>query len=111
MKSKDIRTPGIETAIQHLRPGATFFLNGKEFKRWDCPNGSEPPTFEEIAQIIQQDVDYYNRHLYVFSREEAYGDWKDQLEMLYKDIKSGNLENGSWVQMIDQVKQDHPKPD
>ena len=30
--------------------------------------------------------------------------------MLYKDIKSGNLENGEWVNHIDSVKKEFPKP-
>ena len=35
----------------------------------------------------------------------------DQLDMLYHDIKNGNLENGSWIQAIDEVKNRYPKPD
>ena len=35
----------------------------------------------------------------------------DQLDMLYHDIKNGNLENGSWIQAIDEVKNKYPKPD
>ena len=37
-------------------------------------------------------------------RRVAYGDIGDQLDLLYKDIKAGTLENGSWVQRIEQVK-------
>lgn len=37
-------------------------------------------------------------------RKIAYGDIGDQLDMLYKDIKSGNLTNGEWVKNIDAVK-------
>jgi len=109
MRFKDVRIPGVETAIRHLRPGATWMLSGTEFKRWECPNESEPPSWQEIEEVILSDVENYNQHLYLMKREEAYGDWKDQLEMLYKDIKNGNLENGSWVQMIDKVKEENPK--
>jgi len=111
MRHTDLRIPGVESAIQHLRPGATWLLSGNNFIRWDCPNGSEPPSWDEIQSIISFDVDTYNRHLYLQRREEEYGDWRDQLEMLYKDIKEGNLETGSWVQMIDKVKSKHPKPE
>ena len=31
--------------------------------------------------------------------------------MLYHDIKNGNVENGSWIQAIDSVKEKYPKPD
>ena len=34
----------------------------------------------------------------------------DQLDMLYHDIKTGNLETGDWITAIEQVKTDNPKP-
>jgi len=37
-------------------------------------------------------------------RKIAYGDIGDQLDMLYKDIKSGHLTDGTWVGAIDRVK-------
>ncbi len=37
-------------------------------------------------------------------------DLKDQLDMLYHDIKSGNLNNGKWITAIDAVKEKFPKP-
>ena len=52
-----------------------------------------------------------NYYLYARNRETEYGDWKDQLNLLYDDIKSGNLENGKWVQMVEAVKARHPKPE
>ena len=30
--------------------------------------------------------------------------------MLYHDIKNGNLENGTWIQTIDDIKNKYPKP-
>jgi len=44
-------------------------------------------------------------------RMAAYPDIKDQLDMLYHDIKSGNLENGEWIQAIDDVKNTIRKPE
>jgi hypothetical protein len=44
-------------------------------------------------------------------REKEYGDWRDQLNLLYDDIKSGNLENGKWVQFVESVKAKYPKPE
>ena len=49
--------------------------------------------------------------MYSRNREAEYGNWKDQLNLLYDDIKSGNLGNGKWVQMIDAVKAKYPKPE
>ena len=43
--------------------------------------------------------------------EKKIMDWKDQLNLLYDDIKSGNLENGQWVQFVESVKAKHPKPE
>ncbi len=107
-----IRLPGVDTAIKYLRPGAKFdIVNNKFFVSWECPNGSNPPTWDEINEQIQKDVETYNHYLYAIKREEDYGDWREQLELIYDDIKSGNLENGKWVQMIESIKEKYPKPE
>jgi hypothetical protein len=107
----NIRLPGVDTAIKYLRPDAKFDLYNRTFTRWECPNGSEAPEWEEVEAQIQKDVETYNYYLYARNRETEYGDWKDQLNLLYDDIKSGNLENGKWVQMVEAVKARHPKPE
>jgi hypothetical protein len=107
----NIRLPGIDTAIKYLRPDAKWDLYNNTFTRWECPNGSEPPSWGEIEEQVQKDVETYNYYLYARNREVEYGDWKDQFNLLYDDIKSGNLENGKWIQMIDAVKAKYPKPD
>ena len=107
----NIRLPGVDTAIKYLRPDAKWDLYNRTFTRWECPNGSEPPSWEEVESQVQRDVETYNYYLYARNREADYGDWKDQLNLLYDDIKSGNLENGKWVQMVEAVKEKHPKPE
>lgn len=107
----NIRLPGVDTAIKYLRPDAKWDLYNRTFTRWECPNGSEPPAWEEVEAQVQRDVETYNYYLYARNREADYGDWKDQLNILYDDIKSGNLENGKWVQMVEAVKEKHPKPE
>jgi hypothetical protein len=107
----NIRLPGVDTAIKYLRPDAKFDLYNRTFTRWECPNGSEPPEWEEVEAQIQKDVETYNYYLYARNRETEYGDWKDQLNLLFDDIKSGNLENGKWVQMVEAVKARYPKPE
>jgi hypothetical protein len=42
-------------------------------------------------------------------RLRLYPDVKDQLDMLYHDIKNGNLENGTWVKAIEDVKNEVKK--
>lgn len=61
------------------------------------------PTEEEInAKIneIQTQVD----------RKIGYGDIGEQLDLLYKDLVAGNLdETGEWAQFIKNVKDSNPK--
>ena len=73
--------------------------------------GAQWSIVAEVEAQVQKDVETYNYYLYARNREADYGDRKDQLNLLYDDIKSGNLENGKWVQMVEAVKAKHPKPE
>jgi len=44
-------------------------------------------------------------------RLRLYPDLREQLDMIYHDIKAGNLENGTWIQAIDDVKNTIKKPE
>ena len=103
--------PGIDTAIQTLCPGGRWELINKEFTGWEHDEGAKPPTWEEIEEEIKREVEIYNYYLYERNREKEYPHIKDQLDMLYHDIKSGNLSNGSWIAAIDAVKENNPKPE
>lgn len=103
--------PGVDTAINTLYPGARWELENTTIITWEDPEGREPPLWEEIEAEIIREVNIYNYYLYERNREEQYPFLQDQLDMLYHDIKSGNLENGSWIASIDKVKQENPKPD
>ena len=46
---------GVDVAIKKLRPGAEFSLYNTTFISWDCPNNSEPPTWDEIMSQINAD--------------------------------------------------------
>jgi len=110
---KEYLVPGVDTAIQQLRPGCRYDMkaaNGVfDFETWD--HDSEPPTKDEIEAEIMREVDIYNYYLYERNREEQYPEIKDQLDMLYHDLKSGNLNNGTWITAIDAVKENNPKPE
>ena len=106
-----IRLPGVDTAIKYLRPDAKWDLYNQTFTRWDCPHNSQPPTWQEIQERVEKDTEIYNYYRYMIDREREYGDWRDQLNLLFDDIKSGNLENGKWVQMVESVKKQYPKPE
>ena len=55
--------------------------------------------------------DIYNYYLYERNREQEYPSLKDQLDMLYHDIKEDNLNNGKWFNAITAVKNSIPKPE
>ena len=103
--------PGFDTAINVLRPGARWQLYNKEIVAWEHDEGLEPPTWDEIQEEVKREVEIYNYYLYERNRAKEFPELKDQLDMLYHDIKNGNVENGSWIQAIDSVKEKYPKPD
>jgi len=46
------------------------------------------------------------------NRKKDYKDIRDQLDMLYDDMKNGKLNtDGEWYKAIKKVKDDNPKPD
>jgi hypothetical protein len=51
---------GVDVAIKKLRPGAEFALYNTTFTMWECPNGSEPPSWDEINEQIQKDMEAIN---------------------------------------------------
>ena len=103
--------PGVDTAIQTLRSGARYDLSCNKFVAWEDDKGREPPNWKEVEEEIVREVKIYNYYLYERNREEQYPEIKDQLDMLYHDLKSGNLNNGTWITAIDAVKERNPKPD
>lgn len=48
---------------------------------------------------------------YDYSRKYEYPTIQDQLDMLYHDIKNNNLNNGEWINAIEKIKQNYPKPE
>ena len=61
------------------------------------------PTEEEVnAKIAELEV--------IQDRQIAYGSIGEQLDLLYKDLVAGNLdETGEWAQFIKNVKDSNPK--
>ena len=103
--------PGVDSAIQTLCPGARYDLSCNKFVAWEDDEGREPPSWKDVEAEIVRQVKIYNYYLYERNREEQYPQIKDQLDMLYHDLKSGNLNNGTWITAIDAVKERNPKPD
>ena len=103
--------PGVDTAIQTLYPGARYDLNNTTFDAWEDDEGREPPDWKDVEAEIIREVKIYNYYLYERNRQQQYPEIKDQLDMLYHDLKSGNLNNGTWIAAIDAVKENNPKPE
>lgn len=104
--------PGVNTAIEVLSPSTeTFVLNNAVFEEWENDYGIDPPTMEQIDEELERENKIYAYFEYERDREKNYPDGADQLDMLFHDIKNGNIENGSWVQSIQKVKDQFPKPE
>jgi hypothetical protein len=110
--------PGLETAVEVLRPGAKWDMDvsghqqGKSlFTRWEDDQNREPPTWNEIEEEVLRERRIYDWFEWERQRERLYPDWRDQFDMLYNDIKSGNIENGTWIAAIEKVKREVPKPE
>ena len=105
--------PGLDTAIQYLRPGCKYDLSAENgiysFLEWQ--HDSKPPTKEEIQAELLREVGVYEYYVYERNREKQYPDLKEQLDMLYHDIMEDNLNNGKWIQTITAIKESNPKPD
>ena len=115
-KFKDIEypVPGVDTAIQVLRPGAQYDMSSRGgiiWNEWIDKEGREPPTNQEIGLELIRQNKIYAYYEYERNREKQYPDIKEQLDNLYHDIKNNNLSDGEWIKSIDKVKSDNPKPD
>ena len=97
---------------------------------WRDTEMSQPPL-SSIQAARQQIADEQNAIEYVKLRTEGqyqpvadnngeivhekvangYPSIAHQLDLLYHDIKAGNLETGSWIAAIEAVKQQFPKPE
>ena len=51
---------GVDVAIKKLRPDAEFALMNTTIIEWNCPNNSEPPTWDEINEQIEKDKSEIN---------------------------------------------------
>jgi len=107
----NIRVPGIDSAIKYLRPNARWEVTNSSFTRYEDPDYDTPPSWDEVIDQLNKDIAAYNYYQYARDREKEYGGWQEQLNLLFDDITSGNLENGKWVSMIKEIKNKYPKPD
>ena len=52
-----------------------------------------------------------SKRLYIRRRQEEYPNIRDQLDMLFKAMRSGEIPKATeWFDTIEQIKTNHPKP-
>lgn len=106
--------PGIDTAIKVLRPGARWDLRNTEFVGWEDDEGRDPPTWDEIQEEVRREAEIYFYYTYEREREKEYPQIKDQLDMLFHDMKEGLIpgkEASTWFARVKSVKEKYPKPE
>ena len=52
---------GVDIAIKKMRPDAKFAIMNTTIIEWDCPHGSQPPTWNEITEQIENDRKQINK--------------------------------------------------
>ena len=97
----------IITAIQSLRPGAIFSLDGRTYDGlwWSDDNELPPPTEEELQAEVERLQQGYDRNQYQRDRATAYPSIQNQLDTLYHQGYDG------WKESINKVKEEYPKPE
>jgi len=111
----DVQEPGLLEAVYALRPElkdkSSFVMDAQGNITYWGDHDSDPPTNQEILQELQRQVDLWNKFKYYRDRKESLPNPYDLLWILYEDIKSGNVENGSFVSLLDEVLEKYPAPE
>jgi len=99
-------------AITALCPNALVAVDGnsttgEETIRWIDMKGDSKPTDSQITTKLNELKTAYNNKKYQRDRATAYDPITEQLDQLYWDKKNGT---NKWVEAIDKVKSDNPKP-
>ena len=92
-------------ALLSLKPGAEWTMKDGVLT-WLDSKQTEPTESEINTEIARLDTEYTNNK-YQRDRASAYPSLADQLDMQYWDKKNGTT---TWVEAIDKVKSDNPKP-
>jgi hypothetical protein len=90
-------------AIMSLAPNVDFSVNGEEITEWGSEDVSQPSHEDILAEKSRLQTEYDNLE-YARDRKLAYPSIEDQLDEIFH--------NGidSWKAIIQQVKDDNPKP-
>ena len=95
----------IAAAIKAINPSAQVSVNSEDLDQITWQNGTpEIPKADIIAKMAELKADYDSKQ-YQRDRAEAYPSWQDQLDKIYHDGVT------KWKsEMIDPIKDAHPKP-
>ena len=75
--------------------------------RFEYTNSEYTQAIEDLAQSKLDVQD----NTYKRNRIEAYPDWREQFDMLYKDMAADKGDKtGDWFAAVKKVKDDNPKP-
>ena len=109
-----IEEPSYITALQNLRPNIVennieYHINGSGKVIYWEDRENEPPTQEEVNQEYQKQLKEFAEQALYRMRKETLPEPYDLLMMLHEDIKTGNIQSGSFVSIIDSVIEQFPK--
>ena len=114
MKTEDLNLVAVDSAINALRPGVERYEynhGAKTFTIWEDSAGRAAPTWTQIKAQLDEDALKWFYYEYARNRNVEYGYLKEQLDMIYKDIKAGTLNtSGNFVTFIDGVRTKYPAP-
>tara|TARA_Y100001973_G_scaffold51202_1_gene75961 strand:- start:1426 stop:1731 length:306 start_codon:yes stop_codon:yes gene_type:complete len=94
-------------AIKSLAPKAEVIVGASGVVTWHNLNGETQPTEDQITAEINRLETQYTNDKYKRDRAVAYDPITEQLDQLYWDKKNGT---NKWVEAIDKIKSDNPKP-
>tara|TARA_R100001082_G_scaffold22124_2_gene10672 strand:- start:51 stop:371 length:321 start_codon:yes stop_codon:yes gene_type:complete len=95
-------------AARALAANANFYLNYDTDKiTFTDLKGDSEPSESAINAKYTELLNAYNAEKYKRDRATAYAPISEQLDQLYWDKKNGT---NKWVEAIDKVKSDNPKP-
>ena len=93
-------------ALKALCPNAEMALTG-DVVTFNKLNGDSEPTNDQINAKLTELETEYDAKKYQRDRSIVYDSIQEQLDQLYWDKKNGT---NKWVEAIDKVKSDNPKP-
>ena len=97
----------ISFAIKKINPNASFGVQGGVIEGLIWSDGTDPISKTDIEAKYSEVQAEWNAAKYKKVRGASYPDIGEQLDLLYWDKKNGT---NKWVEAVDKVKSDNPKP-